>query len=124
MREVVNLTLGRTQIALRPTFEAYGDIESRVGKPLREIYMAVFSGTAKLNEMAMIVHIGAAQIEGQLVDERTGVSMSPDGIARALYEQGPWDLDAVIQPIADYIASLGWTPEQRKKIEAEADKQG
>lgn len=121
MRESTNIVLGGAAYIMRPTFAAYGDIESRLGQKLRQVHTSVFSGLASLDEMAKIVHIGISQEDGQLVDQRTGIEITPDGIAEAIYENGAFDLEMTIQPLTAYIASLGWTPEQRKKIEAEAE---
>lgn len=122
MREVVHIKLGGAQYLLRPTFEAYGDIEARLGKALRPIYTAVVTGTATLHEMSQIVHVGLLQVDGQGVDDLTGQPISVDAIAKRLYEQGAWSED-VIGPLADFLAALGWTPDQRKKIAAEVDRQ-
>lgn len=110
MREAVRIRLARKEYLLRPTFDAYGEIEARHG-PLRTVYTAVVTGTATLAVMASIVGIGARQVDGQADD------WGDDAIAQRLYEAGAWS-EEVILPIGEFVAALGWTPEQRKKHEA------
>lgn len=116
MREVIKIKLGGAEHAMRPTFEAYGDIEAQLGA-LRPLYTQVITGSASLSALATIVAIGMRQVErsdGRAVEEST--------VARRIYDQGVWS-DEVIIATSEFLAALGWTPEQRKKIEAEAEKQ-
>lgn len=122
MREATKISLGGAVKMMRPTFEAYGEIETRTGLPLRSVYTAVVTGSATLETMATVVLVGMSQVDGQTQDARTGQGISVEGVAERLYENGVWS-DQVIGPIADFLASLGWTPEQRKKIEAELAEQ-
>jgi hypothetical protein len=101
---------------MRPTFGAYGDIEARIGS-LRQAYSNVMTGIATLRDMAIIVTIGlkAHGEDGQR-------EFSEDKTAKLLFDEGAWS-DDVIASIADFLAALGWTPEQRKKIAAEVQRQ-
>jgi hypothetical protein len=120
MREVVKIKLGGAQFSLRPTFEAYGEIEAQTGKPLRNLYTGVVYGSATLVELSQIVLIGIQQVDGQDVDQRSGAKFQVDTVAQRLWDNGIFSED-VIGPISDYLAALGWTPAQRKKIAAELD---
>lgn len=122
MREVVKIELGGAVKLMRPTFAAYGDIEARTGQPLRTVYTSIVTGSATLQTMADVVMVGMEQVEGQETDPRTGVKISAEAIAERLYENGAWS-DEVIGPISDFLAALGWTPDQRKKIAAELAEQ-
>ena len=115
MRELVKITLGGAEHNLRPTWEAYGEIEARCG-PLNGLWQSVGYGTATLAQMAAIVTIGlraAGSLDGRKIDEAT--------VSQRLYEAGPWSNEVRV-PITEYLESLGWTPDQRKKLQAEADR--
>jgi len=122
MREVTKIKVGGAEYNLRPTFHAYGDIESSLGKPMRELYHMAGTGMLTLAQTAEIVLIGMRQIEGQTKDRRTGADFTIDGIAQGLWDGGTFSAET-INPVVEFIASLSWTPAQRKKIEAEVDKQ-
>lgn len=115
MREISKIRLGAAECLLRPTFAAYGDIEARLG-PLRVIYTQVLTGGASLQALAAIVTIGMQQI-----DQGDGRKVDEQKVAKLIFEAGVWSDDVLI-PIGEFLASLGWTPEQKKKIEAEAEK--
>ena len=117
MRELTKITLGGAEKLMRPTFAAYGDIEARIG-PLRGVYTSVATGTATLEQMAIIVFVGMSQVDDQRRDERTGADITIEAIAERIYENGPWSEES-IEPVVEYLASLGWTPDQRKKIAAD-----
>jgi len=121
MRGSVKIVLGGKEKSLRPAFDAYDQIEERLG-PLRQVYTSVVTGTATLQAMAHVVYVGMSQIDDQLIDARTGTNITEEAIAQRLYDAGPWS-DDVIGPISDFVAALGWTPDQRKKIAAEVEKQ-
>lgn len=112
MREVVSIVLGGVEHQLRPTWEAYGEIEARCG-PLFQLWQKVGLGGATLQEMAVIVAAGmraAGSVDGRKIDETS--------VGRRIYEVGAFS-DDVKLPILQFIEALGWTPEQRKKLEAE-----
>lgn len=117
MREVVKIRLGASECLMRPTYGAYGDIEARLG-PLRQVYANVLTDGATLSALAAIVTIGMKQ-----VDQSEGRELDEQKVAKLIYEAGPWS-DEVLVPIGELLASLGWTPEQKGKIEAEAEKIG
>lgn len=50
-----------------------------------------------------------------------GKNITEDAAMRAIFDEGTWwDMeDGVGRAILDYLEALGWTPEQRGKIEAE-----
>lgn len=114
MREIVSIRLGASDCQMRPNFEAYGEIEARLG-PLRTLYTQVVTGGATLSALAWVVTCGMRQIDqgGRQVDEQK--------VAKMIFEAGPWH-DEVIAPIGDFLAALGWTPEQKAKIEAEVER--
>lgn len=116
MREVIKVKLGGAEHAMRPTFEAYGEIEAQLGA-LRPLYSQVITGAATLHALSIIVAIGMRQVE-----RSDGRAITEDTVARRIYEQGVWS-DEVIFAASEFLAALGWTPEQKKKIEAEAEKQ-
>lgn len=122
MREAVQITFGRQVYLLRPTFAAYGDIEARLGS-LRTVYTTVASGTATLEAMAFVAYVGMNQVDGQKADPKTGIAITEEGVAMGIFENGAWDLEATIKPLSDFLAALGWTPEQRKKIDAGMDEE-
>lgn len=111
MRELVTFTLDGVKMSLRPTFEAYGAIEARFGN-LRQVYTTVVTGYATLALLAGIIKIGS---------DEAGEAFHEDAIQQRLYGNGAFHEDTVL-PISDYLAALGWTPEQRKKIAADAAK--
>lgn len=115
MREVVRIRLGASECLMRPTYAAYGEIEARLGA-LRQVYTQVLTGTATLSMLACVVTIGMQQ-----VDQGDGRKVEEQKVAKLIYEAGPWS-DEVLIPIGEFLAALGWTPDQKKKIEAEADR--
>lgn len=117
MREVVKIRLGASECLMRPTYAAYGEIEARLGA-LRQVYTQVMTGGATLASLAAIVTIGMKQ-----VDQGDGRQVEEQKVAKLIYEAGPWS-DDVLVPIGELLASLGWTPEQKGKIEAEAARIG
>ncbi len=110
MRDLVKITLGAQDYYLRPTFEAYGKIEAVCGN-LRDLYATVATGRATLQVLAYVVKVGT---------DANGEALGQDAIGNRLFEQGPWALETAIEPVSAYLAELGWTPEQRKKAQAEA----
>ncbi len=111
MRELVVFTLDGAKIPLRPTFEAYGAIEARFGN-MRQVYTTVVTGFASLEVLSGIIKIGS---------DEAGETFGEDAIQRRIYANGAFHEDTIL-PVADFLASLGWTPEQRKKIQADAAK--
>lgn len=115
MRELVKITLGGSEHFMRPTWEAYGEIESRCG-PLNALWRSIGFGTATLKDLATVVTVGmraAGSVDGRKIDETA--------VSRRIYEAGPWS-DEVTGPILEFLESLGWTPEQRKKLAADLEK--
>ena len=113
MRELVGIKLGRTEYFMRPDHQAYGEIEERLGA-LRTVYSQVIVASAPLETLAQIVYVGMKS-SGSLVDEKSGGTITVEGISERLFDAGPWS-EEVISPIVDYLGALGWTPAQRKKI--------
>lgn len=115
MRTITHITLGGAEYPLRPTYAAYRTIEERSGKSLREVYALSFTGQLSIGMSAVVVHSGmiAARPEEQYREEK---------IAELLFEEGAFHEDTVLA-ISEFIANLGWTPAQRKKIEEEAARQ-
>lgn len=116
MREAVKIALGGTEFSLRPTWSAYGEIESRCG-PLNTLWRNLSIGNVTLQHMTVIVAAGIKAAGGS----PDGRPVSEDAVSKRLFEQGPWS-DEVRVPILEYIEALGWTPEQRKKIQAETER--
>ena len=115
MREGIAMKLGGTDASLLPTFQAYADIERRLGQPLRQIYTLAATGMLPVMDMATVVTIGAN--EGMLAGDRP---LDLNKTAEVLYSAGIFS-DEVLVPVVDYLAALGWTPEQRRKIAAAAE---
>ncbi|REF69649.1 hypothetical protein E3U25_18750 [Paracoccus versutus] len=115
MREIIKIRLGASDCLMRPTFAAYGDIETRLG-PLRPLYTQILTGSGTLAALACIVTVGMRQ-----TDQGDGRQVDEQKVAKMIFEAGPWSDDVII-PIGEYLAALGWTPEQKGKIEAEAER--
>lgn len=115
MREVVKIDLGGVEYSLRPTWSAYGEIESRCG-PLNTLWRNLSMANVSLQEMAIVVATGIKAAGGS----PDGRAVSEAAVSKRLFEQGPWS-EEVRVPILEYLESLGWTPEQRKKIQAEME---
>lgn len=117
MRESIDILLNGAAYQLRPTWGAYAEIESRTGRSIRELWIAIANGSIKLSEMAAILVAGMKASD-------PGMNIGEHKAMQALYESGTWwdqDDGAAIK-VAEYLESLGWTPEQRKKIQAEIEK--
>lgn len=119
MRPVIEIRLGGALHSMRPTFKAYGDIEAKLSLTIRELYSKASVGVLSLYEMGEIVSIGMSEF---LSEQEGARGVDAEKTRKMLYEQGTWD-EALIISITDYLASLGWTPEQRKKITAEIERQ-
>lgn len=119
MRESVTIMLGGEPHALRPTWAAYAEIESRTGRSIRQLWIGVASGDIKLSEMAAVV------VAGMKAEDPTR-NIGEQQTMRALYESGTWwdKDDGVAMKVVEYLEALGWTPEQREKIKAEIEKMG
>lgn len=118
MREVVEVQLGGAVYSLLPTWGAYAEIESRTGSSIRSLWYRFATGDVKLTEMAVILTAGMkAQDPGANIGEQAAL--------RAIFEAGPWwdQDDGLLRKLIDYLEALGWTPEQRGKIEAELQKE-
>lgn len=117
MRRTVVISLGGVKISMAPTLRAMEAIESRIA-PLRVIYGQVMTGQASLEAMAYIIATGMREHA-----EYRGEKVSEANCAQMIFDAGPFSED-VITPLADFLAELGWTPEQREKIAAEMEKPG
>lgn len=111
MREVARIRLGGVEHMLRPTWEAYADIEARTNFSIRSLWIRIAKGEATLRELAVIVAAGLK------ASDESGRTVSETKAMQLLFEDGPWE-DETLAPISEYLELLGWTPEQRKKIMA------
>lgn len=116
MRESVEIFLSGVPYQLRPTWSAYAEIESRTGRSIRALWMAIASGDAKLTELTAIVVAGMKAADSTM-------NIGEQAAMRAIYESGVWwdQDDGVSLKIVEYLEALGWTPEQREKIVAEIE---
>jgi len=114
VRAATTITLAGVEQTLRPCFSCYRDIEQRCGMSLREVYTLCFTGQLQISHAAVIVTLGMKAADMADADEQK--------VAQLLYDSGMWD-DVLIAQISEFVASLGWTPEQRKKILAEEEKE-
>lgn len=117
MRDGVDIRLGGVDYSLLPTWQAYSDIEARTGKSLRSLWIALLTSQLELRSMAVIVCAGMRASDASR-------NIGEDAAARAIFDEGTWwDLeDGIGRRILDYLEALGWTPDQRGKIKAEAAK--
>ena len=118
MRDTVSIMFGGAVYQLRPTWQAYAEIESRTGKSLRALWISIASGDVKLMELATVVMAGMKAADPNM-------NLSESATMRALFDAGVWwDQDeGIALKVAEYLEMLGWTPEQREKIKAEIEKQ-
>ena len=107
MRQPVKIELEGIEHQLLPTFDAYANIEGRCGA-LRSLYQRVMTGQVTLVEMGIIVAEGMKANGVKNVDEKAA--------QLRLFATGPFS-DPVIEALGHFIAALGWTPEQKKKLD-------
>lgn len=84
--------------------------------PLRQVYASAASGMLTIAQTAQIIKIGVD------ASEEFSNGFSLENVQKHLFEMGPFSPE-VIEPVSNYLASLGWTPEQRKKIAAAIEQQ-
>lgn len=106
MRETVKITLGGAEHRMRPSFEAFAEIEDRLDTTLPQLYRAHMQGALQCAEMGVIVAAG--------MNADTAGSAKAEDVARRLFEIGVM-ADGVRLPIAQYLLALAWTPEDGKK---------
>lgn len=118
MRESVQVNLGGAVYQLLPTWGAYAEIESRTGSSIRALWYKFATGDVKLSEMTTILVAGMKASDPNM-------NISENAAMRSIFEAGPWwdQEDGVNVKLIQYLEALGWTPEQREKIEAEEEKQ-
>lgn len=116
MREFVEVQLGGATYTLLPTWGAYAEIESRTGHSIRSLWFRFATGDVKLSEMATILVAG-------MKANGTDINVGENKAMEAIFEAGPWwdQADGINSRLIEYLEKLGWTPEQREKIQAEVE---
>ncbi|MEL6316139.1 MAG: hypothetical protein AAFR16_00725 [Pseudomonadota bacterium] len=113
MREAVRFTLpgGRARaLLLRPSWEAYGEIETAIEASLPQIYRGHALLQLRLRDTAQIVAIGA--------NAHTPGSAEVESVERRLYELGP-AADGPRAEIGRFLLALMYAPEEARKKAAE-----
>lgn len=118
MRDVVEVQLGGAVYSLRPTWGAYAEIESRTGTSIRALWYRFATGDVKLAEMATILTAGMKAYD-------PSANIGEQAALRAIFDAGPWwdQQDGIGTRLIEYLEALGWSPEQREKIQAEVEKE-
>lgn len=116
MRDSVEIMLGGAMYSLRPTWGAYAEIEARTGLSLRALWFKFSTGDIKLSEMSAIIVAGMKANAGEM-------NISEQAAMRSIFDAGPWwdHEDGLSSKLISYLEALGWTPEQREKIQAEVE---
>lgn len=118
MRDVIEVQLGGMVYSLRPTWGAYAEIESRTSTSIRALWYRFATGDVKLAEMATILTAGMKAYD-------PAANIGEQAALRAIFEAGPWwdQADGIGTRLIEYLEALGWSPEQREKIQAEVEKE-